>query len=70
MHDKMYLIFFLKQTTDNIYSSLINSYEITLGKFDAVVLIDDNTTHSLAAKLRVNLLFIIAVTNACMFAFN
>lgn len=57
------------KSSDNIYSSLINSYQITLGKFDAVVLIDDNSTMSFAVALRVNLILFVSVT-ACMFAFN
>lgn len=57
------------KSSNNIYSSLINSYQITLGKFDAVVLIDDNSSMSLAVTFRVNLILIVSVT-ACMFAFN
>lgn len=58
-----------KTATANIYSAIINSYQMTLGKFDAVILVDDNRSRSFAAKHDVNVMIIVSVI-ACLFAFN
>lgn len=63
------LLLNLKPATANIYSAIINSYQMTLGKFDAVVLMDDNRSRSLATKHAVNVT-IFALMIACLFAFN
>lgn len=57
----------MKFLTDN--SAIVSSRQITLGKFDAVILIGDEQSSSFASESRVDSLCIIIVIT-CMFAFN
>lgn len=59
------------QTEPNIYSAIINNYRITLRKFDAIILVDDNDSRSrsFAVQIAMKSMCIVSAI-ACLFAFN
>lgn len=51
-------------------SAYIHTPQLTMGKFDAIILIDDKRSRSLAVQIASKSIIIIVALLACLFAFN